>query len=409
MVDFANAKTGLSGIYSTYKRNNLKLVDVKNKLQEQNGYQINKQVLKTNYFPISGRGAGSYQADLMFLPAYKGVGICLCCINVNTRYAYVEPLRNKTKVRDALESIIKKAGEDDRPIIYLQTDRGSEFNNVKVKELLSDYDITYNYVNVADHAGQGKIERFNQTLRRLINLYISSNNNNDWVSVLPDLVYNNRYHRMLESSPAEANEQTEIVKQMKQYEQAKQDFLKYHIGDEVRIIKEKNVFDKGRQDWGTDVFKIEGIKGNLIQVNDRLYKHYELQLVKGSSVKDDFKKELDKQKKEKKIIRTLHAEGIIDDGDSVIFKKKIIKEKIAFDESLIGRKIKRTIGKDKTIYEGTITEIDKEGPYYYLVQYDDLPRGRDSKIEYMNNTEIKKYLVKVDDVKPSRSSQRLKK
>jgi hypothetical protein len=213
---------------------------------------------------------------------------------------------------------------------------------------------------------------------------------------------------MLESSPAEANEHTEIVKQMKQYEQAKKDFLKYHIGDDVRILKEKNVFDKGRQDWGTDVFKIEGIKGNLIQVNDRLYKHYELQLVKGSSAKDDYDKELKKQKKEKQIIRALNAEGILNEGDSVIFKKKVVKEKISFDESLIGRKIKRTIGKDKTIYTGTISEIDENGPYFYKIEYDVIPKERDSKVEYMNNTEIKKYLIKVDDVKPSRSSQRLK-
>ena len=66
-MDFSNAKTGLSGVYSTFKRSGLNLKDVKEQLNAQGGYQQNKQILHPHYFPIWGHGAGSYQADLLFL------------------------------------------------------------------------------------------------------------------------------------------------------------------------------------------------------------------------------------------------------------------------------------------------------------------------------------------------------
>ena len=393
-MDFKNPRTGLSGINATAKRSNEKYNDIKIKLQNDEGYQLNKQIGgKPSYFPIWGRGQGSYQCDLMFLPAYKGTGIVLCCINVNTRYAYAYAMRNKTDTHDAMQKFITHSTEDKRICSFLQSDKGSEFNNAKMKELFKDNDIEYNFVNTGDHAGQGKVERFNQTLRRLVTLYTSSNNNNDWVKVLDDLIfnYNHRFNRKLECSPADANEDTEVVKQIAQYKLAQKAFLNFHIGDSVRILKNRDIFDKGRQQWSTVVFKIQDMKGHLFKVNDEYYKHYQLQKVTGSSSKDDFEVENKKDKDRKKIMRALRKEGIVGDGDQVEFSKR--ETRARKEDHSLNKRVKVT--NDEFSDElATIVAYDPNGPYHWRIKYDNLPKGRKNKFEYIDKQELDKYLIK---------------
>ena len=81
---------------------------------------------------------GHYQADLTFLTRYKkqhnNYHILLTVINVNTKYAYVVALKDKTQISvlDALETIRKKAVKDGRPLKVIQTDNGKEFQNRKI-------------------------------------------------------------------------------------------------------------------------------------------------------------------------------------------------------------------------------------------------------------------------------------
>ena len=386
-MDFSNAKTGLSGVYSTFKRSGIGLKDVKEQLNTQGGYQQNKQIYRPHFFPIWGHGEGSYQADLLFLPSYNKINTVLCVINVNTRYAYVYEIRSKSGAYEALKQFINDSDHDKRECYFLQTDSGSEFKNYKVQELMNKNDIKYNYVDPEDHAGQGKVERFNQTLRRLVTLYISSNNNNDWVSVLKDLVYNynHRYHRALGCSPIEANEKTQIASQMKQFIEAKNAFDKYKIGMSVRILKNRKKFDKGRQKYSTSVYTIQNIQGHLIEVNGDWYKHYQLQIVTGSSNADDFEKEQAKQTKEKKMIRALAKEGIINHGDVVQIKTRS-KPTIEYGPNLVGRKIFR-----KGRGHGIIEKYEEEGPNHWLIKYDAKSKYD---TEYMNKKEISLYLVR---------------
>ena len=393
IMDFSNAKNGLSGVYSTFKRSGLDLKNVKEQLNAQGGYQQNKQILHPHFFPIWGHGVGSYQADLLFLPSYNKVNTVLCCINVNTRYAYAYEIRSKSGTYEALKQFIEDSNHDNRECHFLQTDSGTEFKNYKVQELMNKNNVKYNYVDPEDHAGQGKVERFNQTLRRLVTLYISSNNNNDWVSVLKDLVYNynHRYHRALGCTPEEANEATQIEKQMEQYNNAKNDFDKYKIGMTVRILKNKKRFDKGRQKYSTSVYTIQNIQGHLIEVNGDWYKHYQLQLVTGSSNADDFEKEQTKQKKENKILRALAKEGLIKTGDQVEIKPRGKREKKVDD--YIGRTYRRKFG--RKYYEGRVIEYEGDGDW--IVQYNEEIKDKnilDGKFERVNKNELELYSKK---------------
>lgn len=168
-MDYYDPKKGLSSAYKMYKRGGIKYEALRKLLNKEEPYQLNKQDHSVVYFPITGRGKYSYQADLMFVDDAP----ILCIINVNTRVAYAYVMKEKTasQTYDKFEEWIDNIKV---PIKYIQTDRGSEFNNVIVKELFEKNKIEHNMVNVDDHAGQGKIERFNQTLRRLITLYESA-------------------------------------------------------------------------------------------------------------------------------------------------------------------------------------------------------------------------------------------
>ena len=52
MIDYKDARVGLSEINAAYKRNNTKYEDVKKELKEQDGYQLNYTNTKINYFSL---------------------------------------------------------------------------------------------------------------------------------------------------------------------------------------------------------------------------------------------------------------------------------------------------------------------------------------------------------------------
>lgn len=384
MIDFKDPKRGLSGINATYKREKVKYEEVSSDLKTQEGYQLNYSRNKVNYFPLWGFVNGSWQMDLMFPPAYKGVKIILCCIDINTRYAYAYCFRTKEQTHEYIKQFLVDAEKDKREVNYIQMDRGSEFTNNKVSDILGE--IEHRFVIKGDKAAQAIVERFNGTLRRLISNYISANNDNDWVKVFDDLLYNynHRYHTGIEGTPAEATYESSLARQVKQYKRAKKDFNRFSVGDSVRTLKNKNLFDKGRQTWSDKVYKIVGIKGHkFILDDDNLYRHYEVQKVgrEAKDAKDDYEKQAIADKKAKKIIRALNKEGILDGVNQVELRTRSKREKTVWDASLVGRRVKK--GKR----EGKITKYDDEGPYHYFVEFD----NGDS--EFMNRKELILYMI----------------
>ena len=190
MENYYNPKTGLSGVYSMYRRsrntsegqNTYTLAKIKEMLAKQEAYQLHKGRVKTYYFPVIGHGRNSFCCDLMFLDNDRGYTNILCIINLITRVAYAYPQKSKADTYDNL----KKWFESVPNVEHLQTDAGSEFTNKKCKELFKDID----YYQVDTNNAQGKIERFNQTLRRLITIYQSAYKTTKWYDVVPDLLYN---------------------------------------------------------------------------------------------------------------------------------------------------------------------------------------------------------------------------
>ena len=377
-MDYADPRKGLSGAYTLYKASKGKTYEqVKRMLEQQEGYQLHRQK-KDVFFPIIGRGPGSYQADLMFLDEYKKFKAILCIINVNTRVAYGYALKTKEGIDEKLEEWLEQMKKDKLQVNYIQTDKGSEFVNKDVRGVLDKWGIEHDTVNVGDHSAQGKVERFNQTLRRLITIYQDANKTRDWVSPLNDLLYNynHRFHSSLGGAPVNASESNEYYKALARIAVAKKEFLTYKKGDKVRVLLDKERFDKGRKTWSPEIHTIEDIKGHRLKISDipGWKKHYDLQKVEGDVVKASERAPINKEarRKDKKVVRTLKKEGVS-------------KEEGLGDERLIGRTIRRKV--DGKFYNAKIVSFKE--PYYKALYEEASPKI----FEEFTSWQVERYSV----------------
>ena len=388
MEAYYDPKKGFSNAYALYKGQDVKtLTQVKDAIKKYEPYQLNKQLGHITYFPTLGHGKHSYSADLMILDNDGGYNNILCIINMITRVAYAYPQKSKT----AEETVgnLKKFYTAVPNVEHLQTDAGGEFDNRQAQALFKDID----YYHLLSKTAQGRIERFNQTLRRLITLYQSAYKTTKWVDVLPDLVYNynHRYHKSLGCAPIDANEDEQYNKEMKQYDAADYEVTKYKVGDKVRILENKDLFDKGRAQWSHIVYRIEKIDGHRMIVNGEAYQYYQLQKIAGVHTKlFDSNEVVDKVaiKKDKKIVRDLRKEGVgayNKPGAKEIEVRGKRERVLKMDASLIGRRIDRGDGET-----GKITKYDPVGDYKWYVKYD---KKAKNDFELMDAAEVRKFIV----------------
>jgi len=258
---YYDPRTGLSSLEKFYRRAreyNFTRPEVASFLARQEVHQLNKQTRQTPYFPIWG-APNTYQADLMFMDDYRGWRYILCIIDVNTRKAWCYALKRKSDTPAIFIEWMKT-----HKVRVIQVDAGSEFNNRTVKNYTSTHGITLRTVAPGLSTDQGKVERFNGTLRHLITLYKDAYKTDDWVTDLPKLVenYNSRQHTALGTSPDEATDHTSDAKNRVQYDRAELYFDSFAYGSRVRrlINKKKSRFYKGRKQWSREVYEIDHIQ-----------------------------------------------------------------------------------------------------------------------------------------------------
>jgi hypothetical protein len=216
---FNDPKTGFVGADKLLRRakktdKRITMKQVKDFLKKNAIHQVFPKPKQTKTEPKIHGKIGHYQADLTFLTRYKKYNsnyhILLNVINVNTKFAYSVVLRDKTMVAvlNALESIRRRAINEGRPIRVLQTDSGKEFQNNQITKWLQDNNITAQYCDKEDKKCIGVAERFNRTIKLLIEKYLTNLDTNRWIDNLDDFVqnYNSSYHSMIKKIP----EQLEI-------------------------------------------------------------------------------------------------------------------------------------------------------------------------------------------------------
>lgn len=200
-----------------------------------------------------------WQADLCDLSSlavyndkYK---FLLTCIDCFSKYAWVEPLVNKSgkEILKALKGIMIK-----RKPKRLQTDKGTEFLNKGVQHFLKQIEVDFFSTNSEMKASI--VERFNRTLKSRMYKYFSANNSLRYIDALQALVrgYNNTKHRSIGMKPA-------LVKRLHEHEIRKKLYpkvfvqrkYKYNVGDLIRISKARRTFKKGYlPSWTEEIFRV---------------------------------------------------------------------------------------------------------------------------------------------------------
>ena len=205
-----------------------------------------------------------FAADLVemqkFAKLNKGYRYLLTCIDIFSKFAWVIPLKDKRgiTIKNALEKIF-----NERKPKFLWTDRGTEFYNKQVQDLLNENNIKLYSTNNSE-IKSAVIERFNRTFKNMMYKKFTENNNTIFYNILDELVnnYNNKYHSTIKMTPIEGSKKVNEnkIKNIYNFEKTKKPG-KFKIGDRVRLSLEKNIFEKGYEtNWTQEIFEIYDIK-----------------------------------------------------------------------------------------------------------------------------------------------------
>ena len=188
----------------------------------------------------------------------KGIEYLLSVIDLDSKYAFVVPLRDKKGISivNAFNKIIKQSNRKPNKI---WVDQGGEFYNNVFKKWLSDNDIimysTYN-------EGKSVIaERFIRTLKNKLYKHMTANGKNVYYDVLDDVVneYNNTKHSTIKMKPIDVKNNKRVY-----IDEHNEKDSRFKVGDRVRISKFKNIFAKGyTPNWSKEIFIVDKINDTV--------------------------------------------------------------------------------------------------------------------------------------------------
>lgn len=262
---------GYAGAYRLINknRNNISKNVIHEWLKAQDAYTLHKPVHRK--FPRLHYNVDDidslWEADLIDLKSLKSYNqqyqYLLCCIDVLSKYAWVEPLKDKTvaQVTKAFEKILHE--NPTRKPKALRTDRGLEFLGGEMQKFLQKHNIRHQIATNPD-VKASICERFNRTLKERMWRYFTHKNTKKYIDILEQLVkgYNTARHSTIKMAPASVTIfNSYIAKQnMDSRYKTVTRVAKYAVGDLVRISKTKNTFAKGyEENWSQEIFRIKQV------------------------------------------------------------------------------------------------------------------------------------------------------
>ena len=345
---YYNPKYGLTSSANLYRKAKMRnplvtMTLAKEFIDKQGTHQQFATQVKSPYFPlISFANFRRCQMDLIDMSAESktnGDKWIFALIDCFTKVVFCVPMKtkNKTDVYNAFGKVLSEMEEEykQKPQV-IDVDNEPSINATRFKKRCEDMDIELHFCDVGDKKSTSIIERFNRTLRNLIERYKVSHNTKLWVDALPDLVYNYNHsvNRSLKREPVEAVENNDdyLYQQQKQVEVASA--AKYNrsnivVGSKVRLRIVRGVFEKLTKPKFTKIIHTvtsvdKGLGGVRYTVNDRelTYRKADLLLVDGDvqnnpvldekEEKDDSENEVEEvdEERERRIERRLAREGI---------------------------------------------------------------------------------------------------
>lgn len=205
-------------------------------------------------------------ADLRSLKSYNsGYSYLLVVIDVLSKYAWVEPLKDKSApvVLQGFKKILARSGG--RVPGMIQTDKGKEFIADTVQKYFSSKGIDFRVARNPDIKA-AIVERFNRTLKERMWRYFTYKKTHKYIDVLQKIVnaYNHTRHSSIRMEPAAVTIDNAIKAWrniQSRHKVIEERPLKYKVGDYVRISKQKAAFDKGYlTGWSEEIFKVTKAK-----------------------------------------------------------------------------------------------------------------------------------------------------
>ena len=184
-------------------------------------------------------------------------------LDVFSKYGWIVPLKDKKgeTVAEAFKSIFKKG----RKPQHLWVDKGKEFYNKHVKDLLEKHNVQM--YSTENEEKSSVCERWNRTIKTKMWKQFTVQGDTQYLEMLPKILkqYNNTVHSSIKMSPTEASKKkNEGTVYYNLYGDTVQSSSKpkFKVGDRVRISKYKRkVFDKGyTPNWTEEVFIIDKIQ-----------------------------------------------------------------------------------------------------------------------------------------------------
>ena len=270
--------------------------EVRRWLLQQDAYTLHKPSRKKfqrNPYTVTNIG-DVWEVDLADVRALSKYNdrfkYLLTVIDVFSKYAHSIPLRSKTgpSVASAFATVLAKTKY--KPV-WVRTDKGKEFLNATFQGLLKKNGIQFQVCRNPD-VKCAVIERYNRTLKTRMYKYFTYRNTYRFIDVLDKFVkgYNDTVHSAIGMAPSRVRESDVLAiwnRMMKQQLRgARQAPVVYHIGDNVRISREKIKFEKGfQQTFSTEIFKVSKIVRRFPQPV------YELEDLRGIPIEGQFYRE----------------------------------------------------------------------------------------------------------------------
>ena len=171
----------------------------------------------------------------------------------------------KDKKGESVTNAFKTIFNKGRKPQYLWVDKGKEFYNKHLKDLLEKYN-TQIY-STENEEKSSVVERWNRTIKSKMWKQFTIQGNTQYIDILPKILkqYNDTKNSSIKMTPTEASKKSNkgtvyfnLYGDMKQVTSKP----KFKVGDKVRISKYKrNVFDKGyTPNWTEELFIIDKIQ-----------------------------------------------------------------------------------------------------------------------------------------------------
>ena len=240
-------------------------------LRENPTHSVHRRIVKKS-FPrrkiVTRYPFQIFQADLIeysqrdYVYANKGYRFILIVIDCFSRMVYARPVKRKSSdyVAEAFESIFNQFDYFPNTII---TDHGLEFFNGRVAAVFRTYGINHYYLKTKTKWKTAFAERVIRTIKSRLEKYFYKFKTKNWIDIIAQVVdnYNNTPHRVIGMSPKSVTFQNSATIYKRMYGDENLIVIpRLSRGDRVRLLIEKQLFDKGyKQNWTEEIYKISSV------------------------------------------------------------------------------------------------------------------------------------------------------